>query len=289
MSRTGKDKFTYIGHHGKHSRCMRKHPRANIPEDIMHTSMKDRRFGEYEYNWGGGMNWEYAKKYLRKNVGRGYNNNLKELYAKLREANVDEKTFDEYKINLNPDYNHALIGREKYDPAKRRGWGIKLFYVDEQGILRSNVGWREMTCVAYKTDPNNSSQNLYYSEDRKSFEKKKEYNEKNLNLPEMLRETLITRELGKVWIINDSGKSEMKDVILVRSSYDTGFKHISYKEMTSQDKEYLNRNYEPTFVVGFGQTKTYVYKPPISSVVSPNLHWMYPPSTFTYRFYAKKK
>ena len=72
----------------------------------------------------------------------------------------------------------------------------------------------------------------------------------------MLRETLITRELGRVWIINDSGKSEMRDVILVRVSYKVGdWKHTKYREMTSQEREYLEQNYEPTFVIGLGKSK----------------------------------
>ena len=289
MSRTGRDKFTYMSRRGKHSRGMKKHPRANIPEDIMHTSMRDGRFGEYEYNWGRGMNWEYTKKFLRKNVGRGYNNVLEDLYAKLKEANVDEQTFDDYKLHLNPGYEYAIVGREEPNLNSPYYHRFQDFYVDERGILRASTRWRDNVHIPYKVDPNNSARNLYYIEDTKTFNKKKEYNEKNLNLPEMLRETIITRELGRVWVINDSGKSEMRDVILVRSSYDTGFKHIKYKEMTSQDKEYLDRNYEPTFVIGSGRTKTYEYKPPISLIASPNSQWMYPPSTFTYRFYAKKK
>lgn len=290
MSRTGKDKYTYISHRSKHSRYMRKHPRANIPEDLMHTSMKDRRFGEYEYSWGRGMNWEYTKRYLRKNIGRGYNNVLEELYAKLREAKVDEQTFNDYKLHLNPSYEYAIVGCETPNP-QRSHYRYQDFYVDERGILRASAGWRDNVHIPYKKDPNNSARNLYYVEDTKSFNKKKEYNEKNLNLPEMLRETIITRELGRVWIINDSGKSEMRDVILVRSAYEvSGWQHAKYKEMTSQDREYLDRNYEPTFVIGFGESKVYKYNPPTPPDISSELRSLYDkPSTFTYRFYAKKK
>lgn len=270
---------------------MRKHPRANIPEDLMHTSMRDRRFGEYEYSWGRGMNWEYTKKYLRKNVGRGYNNVLEELYAKLKEAKVDEQTFDDYKLHLNPGYEYAIVGREEPDSRSPYHHHFHDFYVDERGILRASARWRDNVHIPYKTDPNNSTRNLFYVEDTKSFNKKKEYNEKNLNLPEMLRETIITRELGRVWIINDSGKSEMRDVILVRTAYEVrGWQHTKYKEMTSQDREYLDRNYEPTFVIGPGQTKVYKYNPPIPPDISSELRSLYDkPSTFTYRFYAKKK
>lgn len=291
MSRTGKDKYTYISRRGRHSRYMKKHPRANIPEDLMHTSMRDRRFGDYEYNWGRGMNWEYTKKYLRKNVGRGYNNVLEELYAKLKEANVGEQTFDDYKLHLNPGYEYAIVGREESDSNNSYYHHYQDFYVDERGILRTSAKWRDSVHVPYKKNPNNPARNLYYVEDVKSFNKKKEYNEKNLRLPEMLRETLITRELGRVWIINGSGKSEMRDVILVRSSYDVkGWQHTKYKEMTSQDREYLDRNYEPTFVIGPGQTKVYTYNPPISPDTDPELSSLLcKPSTFTYRFYAKKK
>ena len=107
----------------------------------------------------------------------------------------------------------------------------------------------------------------------------------------MLRETIITRELGRVWIINDSGKSEMRDVILVRSAYEvSGWQHAKYKEMTSQDREYLDRNYEPTFVIGLGESKVYKYNPPTPPDISSELRSLYDkPSTFTYRFYAKKK
>ena len=290
MSRTGKDKYTYISHQGKHSRYMRKHPRANIPEDLMHTSMKDRRFGEYEYSWGRGMNWEYTKRYLRKNIGRGYNNVLEELYAKLKEAKVDEQTFNDYKLHLNPSYEYAIVGRETPN-SQRSHYRYQDFYVDERGILRASAGWRDNVHIPYKKDPNNSARNLYYVEDTKSFNKKKEYNEKNLNLPEMLRESIITRELGRVWIINDSGKSEMRDVILVRSAYEvSGWQHAKYKEMTSQDREYLDRNYEPTFVIGLGESKVYKYNPPTPPDISSELRSLYDkPSTFTYRFYAKKK
>ena len=273
---------------------MRKHPRANIPEDLMHTSMKDRRFGEYEYKWARGMNWEYTRRYLRKNVGRGYNNVLEELYAKLREAKVDEQTFDDYKLHLNPDYNYAIVKRGEPDPRKPYYHGFKDFYVDERGILRVSTGftgWKNSVHIPYKVDPDNSARNLYYIENKKSFNKKKEYNEKNLNLPEMLRETLFTRELGRVWIINDSGKSEMRDVILVRASYKVGdWKHTKYREMTSQEREYLEQNYEPTFVIGLGKSKEYKYNPPIPQDVPTEFRSLYDsPSTFTYHFYAKKK
>lgn len=273
---------------------MRKHPRANIPEDLMHTSMKDRRFGEYEYRWSRGMNWEYTERYLRKNIGRGYNNVLEELYAKLREAKVDEQTFDDYKLHLNPDYNYAIVKRGEPDPRRPYYHGFKDFYVDERGILRASTGftgWKNSVHIQYKVDPDNSARNLYYVENKKSFNKKKEYNEKNLNLPEMLRETLITRELGRVWIINDSGKSEMRDVILVRASYKVGdWKHTKYREMTSQEREYLEQNYEPTFVIGLGKSKEYKYNPPIPSDTPSELRRLYDkPSTFTYQFYAKKK
>lgn len=272
---------------------MRKHPRANIPEDLMHTSMKDRRFGEYEYKWARGMNWEYTERYLRKNVGRGYNNVLEELYAKLREANVDEQTLGDYKLHLNPDYEYAIVGRSKTNPKRPYYYvhGFKDFYVDERGILRANTRWKDNVHISYKVGSDSSVHDIYYAEDAKSFNKKKEYNEKNLNLPEMLRETIITRELGRVWIINNSGKSEMRDVILVRTSYKVGgWQHIKYKEMTSQEREYLDRNYEPTFVIGLGQSKEYKYNPPIPSDVPPELRFLYDkPSTFTYQFYAKKK
>ena len=269
---------------------MRKHPRANIPEDLMHTSMKDRRFGEYEYRWARGMNWEYTEKYLRKNVGRGYNNVLEELYAKLREAKVDEQTFDDYKLHLNPSYKYAIVGREAPNP-QRSYYRYPDFYVDERDILRASAGWRDNVHISYKKDPNNSARNLYYVEDKKTFNKKKEYNEKNLNLPEMLRETLFTQELGRVWIINDSGKSEMRDVILVRASYKMGdWQHTKYREMTSQEREYLDRNYEPTFVIGLGKSKEYKYNPPIPQDVPTEFRSLYDrPSTFTYHFYAKKK
>lgn len=269
---------------------MRKHPRANIPEDLMHTSMKDRRFGEYEYRWARGMNWEYTEKYLRKNVGRGYNNVLEELYAKLREAKVDEQTFNDYKLHLNPNYKYAIVGRETPNP-QRSHYRYQDFYVDERGILRASIRWKDNVHIPYKVDPDNSARNLYYVEDKETFNKKKEYNEKNLNLPEMLRETLFTQELGRVWIINDSGKSEMRDVILVRESYKMGdWQHIKYREMTSQEREYLDRNYEPTFVIGLGKSKEYKYNPPIPQDVPTEFRPLYDrPSTFTYHFYAKKK
>lgn len=270
---------------------MRKHPRANIPEDLMHTSMKDRRFGEYEYKWARGMNSRYIERYLSKNVGRGYNNVLEELYAKLREAKVDEQTFDDYKLHLNPDYEYAIVGRSKTNPKRPYYYRLQKFYVDERGILRANTRWKVNVHISYKVGSDSSVHDIYYAEDAKSFNKKKEYNEKNLKLPEMLRETIITRELGRVWIINNSGKSEMRDVILVRTSYKVGgWQHIKYKEMTSQEREYLDRNYEPTFVIGLGMSKEYKYNPPIPSDVPSELRFLYDkPSTFTYQFYAKKK
>ena len=66
--------------------------------------------------------------------------------------------------------------------------------------------------------------------------------------------------------------------------------YTKYKEMTSQDREYLDRNYEPTFVIGLGESKVYKYNPPIPPDISSELRSLYDkPSTFTYRFYAKRR
>ena len=291
MSRTGKDKFTNISRYGKHSRYMRKHPRTNIPEELMHTSMRDRRLGEYEYRFNLRMNMKYIEKFLRKNVGRYYNSVLEELYTKLKEAKVDELILDDYKLHLNPGYEYAIVGRGEPNPRSPYYRRFQRFYVDEKGILRTSTRWKDNVHIPYKVDSSNSTHDLYYVEDVKSFNKKKEYNEKNLNLPEMLRDVVITQELGRVWVINDSGRSEMRDVILVRASYKVeGWQHIKYKEMTPLDREYLSRNYEPVFVIGLGKSKVYTYNPPISPDTPSELRFLYDkPSTFIYNFYARKK
>mgnify|MGYP003307186463 CR=1 FL=1 len=273
MSHSG-TKFTKSVLNGVKSRCRRKFPRAKIDEDINHMSMKIHN-ADYECRWAAG-NWEYFRRFLRKNVGRSLNNIQSDFIAAAKAAKCPQELIDTYTREFIPGNRLGSIGGPDNPKYSYNDFHMFKFYVDENGILRENKKEEHKRGVFL-------GNGKYYYENDKSYKKKLEYNEKMIRLPEQLHGAYGPIPCGKAWVITNNMKAELRNIALVRCDERSKFTFDSSRPGTPKKSEieYVKNDFESVFVIGRGMFHDYHYE---REGFGGCIYY----STYSYQFYAYK-